>query len=807
VQPLAPGQRLKEYEIVRQLGAGGMGEVYLARDTRLQRPVALKILRLNPGDGRDRVERFAVEVRAASALNHPNVACIYGAGGGRGICFIAMEYVEGETLRNAALAPEQAVDACLQVADALGAAHAAGIVHRDIKPANLIRTARGIVKVLDFGLAKRLPGQDGPASGGFMTEPGIIMGTLGYMSPEQLLGEPADHRTDIFSLGVVLFWLLTGKLPYEAASYESAVAELTGITPGSQRDSLVGRTGKAVAEVVLRAIERDPARRFQTAYEFSDALKAAYQADTAPAPPVASEPETVVLRPPTPVQQIEPAAAPVERERVSRREWMVAAGAVLGGAGFAGIRFFRGSREPAGPVNSLAVLPFGARDMSSEVEYLREGIAEGVMNRLSGVQGLRVMSRDSAFRLAGMEAMEAGRHLGVRGVVTGAIRTVGGNLVVSAELIDTAGGTRLWGDDFEAGIGEALSIRDRIASNIAGRLERELGAGKPLPASETADARAHDLYLRGKFHAAKLDYGEINKGIAFFQAAVEIDPAYALAHAAIAEAYLLAADVFAPASELLPKAREAALNAIGAGEAIEGCPETAEAHVAMGLVQAHGDLAWDAARESLRQAIRLDRSHARAHGFLGWILGAKGQTADGIRSGRHAVELEPKSPLTRSLLAGNLYFAGEYRESFQEAGRALAADPKFHLALTWRGLAAIAQGHAGMAVSVLERVREAEPSVEALAGLAYAYAADGQREKAQALVGDLVEAAGRQHVSPMLFARIHALLGDREMALDALDRAYSERAKLLMWMGRDPVFRDLRGDTRFQGLLDRVGVA
>lgn len=751
-----------------------MGEVYLARDLKLERLVALKILRLEPGEGHERLERFATEARAASALNHPNVAHVYGIGQAGEVCFIAMEYVEGQTLRSATLTPDEIIDAGIQAAEALDAAHSAGIIHRDIKPANLMRTGRGLVKVLDFGLAKRIQASGGFATGG-VTQPGTVMGTLGYMSPEQLLGHAVDHRSDIFSLGVVLYELLSGKLPFASESYQAALAEVMGVAAGAGLAQPLQRVPKAVAEAVLKCVHRDPAQRFQSAGELGEALRAARRRETA-------------------------AASPSQSGRQSRRQWIAAAGVVMAGGGFAGYRFWQDWQVPDGPVNSLAVLPFGSHGMSAEVDYLREGIAEGIMNRLSGVGGLRVMSRDASFRHGDMPAIDAGRAMSVRGVVTGTIRMLENALLVSAELVDSKSGERLWGGDFQGGAGDALQLRDTIASSIARKLQLKLAGAATgvMPARETHDARAHDLYLRGKFHTMKVTAEDVRRGLDYFQQAVDIDSDYAMAHAAMAEAYLMSADLFQPAMDLLPKARQAA------AMAIQSDPELAEGYVAMGMVRAHDDLAWAEAESNLRRAIELNPHLAAAHGWLGWVLSATGRSEQGLVESRKAVELEPRSPLTRALLAANLYFARDYGGAFDEAGRALEIDPAFHLALFWRGMSMIARGWPGLVAGKLEEARKTNSAPVLLAALARAYAAAGKKEKARAALSELEQASQSQHVSPMLFASIHAALGDMDQAMEWLEKAYQSRAKLLLWAKLDPVYEGLRATPRFQDLMTKM---
>ena len=774
-----PGVRLNEYEVIAPLGAGGMGEVYLARDTRLDRTVALKVLYVHAEGDTARLDRFATEAKAASALNHPNVASVYGIGQCGHVCYIAMEHIKGKTLKQLQLNPEEVREVAIQAASALEAAHLAGIIHRDIKPANIMRTESGLVKVLDFGLAKRLS-LDGRNNGPGLTREGTVMGTLGYMSPEQLLGREMDARTDIFSLGVVFYELLTGKLPFASDSYQTALSEVVGSTvaPAS------GQTGQllpaALAPLVLRCIERDPDRRFQTVTELIVALRA------------------VDFTRPAAV-----AAAPVVKK--SRREWIWAGAATAAVAGFGGAawKFDLFESVPTGPLNSLAVLPFSGGAGSADIEYLREGIAESLMNRLSAVGGLRVISRDSAFRHRGQEAMAAGRKLAVRGVVTGAIHKLEGSLLVTAELIDSGTGDRVWGDEFRGGESDVLAVRDRIATAIAGRLKGQLkGAGPSHPHVEQAEEHpeAHDLYLRGRFHTMKVDAGELRRGIGYFDQAVVIDPHYALAHAATAEAHILVADLFVPAKDVMPMARESAR------KALECDPKMAEGHTVDAMVAMAGDLNWQKAEAGFRKAIALNPNLAVAHSWLGWVLSATGRSDEGLAASRQAAILEPRSPVAHATLAANLYFTGNYGESFSEAGSALEIDPQFHLALLWRGMAMIARGLPGIVVGKLEEVRKTVKVPFVTATLGRAYAASGKVDKAREMLEELTKAAETQHVSAIVFAQMYAALGDRPQALAALERAYETRSKMLQWTGRDPVFKELHGEPEFAGLLQRMNL-
>ncbi len=779
-----PGVRLNEYEVIAKLGAGGMGEVFLARDMRLDRTVALKVLYVDAEGDTSRLDRFATEAKAASALNHPNVASVYGIGQCGAVCYIAMEHIKGKTLKQLQLSPEEVRDVALQAASALEAAHAAGVIHRDIKPANIMRTESGLVKVLDFGLAKRLS-LDGINTNPDLTCVGTVMGTLGYMSPEQLLGQQMDVRTDIFSLGVVFYELLTNKLPFASTSYQTALSELVG----SAVPPTCGPTGKpmpsALAPVVLRCIERDPDRRFQTVTELIAALRAVDF----------GQPALVAVAVPIPVAAL----------KKSRRSWLIAGAATAAVGGFAGAAWKLDllASVPTGPLNSLAVLPFASDAGNAEMEYLRDGIAESLMNRLSSTAGLRVISRDSAFRYRGQEARAAGRKLAVRGVVTGAIHKLDNALIVNAELIDSGTGDRVWGDEFRGSVSDVLALRDRIATAIAGQLKGQLTprvSAAPTVEATPENPKAHDLYLRGRFHTAKIDADELRRGIGYLDQAVAVDPCYALAHAATAEAHILVADLFVSAKDVLPLARRSAKQALACN------PKLSEAQTVDAMVAMAGDLDWRRAEAGFRQAIALNANLPVAHSWLGWVLSATGRTEVGLAESRLAVALEPRSPLGHATLAANLYFTGSYAESFSEAGAALELDPQFHLALLWRGLSMIARGVPGIVAGKLEEARKTVKVPFVTATLGRAYAAAGKMDKARALLLELTKTAETQHVSAIVFAQLHAALGDKPQALDALERAYETRSKMLLWTGRDPVFRPLHGNSKFAALLQQMNL-
>jgi TolB-like protein len=760
---VAPGTVFNQYELVQLLGTGGMGAVWRARDHRLDRDVALKLLQGIDATP-DRVGRFLIEARAASGLNHPGIVQVYEIGDCDGVHFIAMELVEGETLGGSLLPLAEALETVAYVADALAVAHARGVVHRDIKPANLMRTADGHLKVLDFGLARRIrPGND---SG--LTEAGTVMGTLEYMSPEQILGAPADHRSDLFSLGVVLCKLATGLLPYSRASYEQALAGVVS----SRGAAAVSGAPDALTRLVRKATAPDPADRFQSASEMAQALR-----------------EAIAARPAPPAPPAKPKA-----------QWFRFATASFGAlaAVAVGLYTFELGQASAAAPNSVAVLPFGGGAGTSESDYLREGIAESLINRLAGSGDLRVISRDASFRLRSEPAVKAGRSLRVRAVVTGAVRQLGPHLLVTAELVDARTGDSLWGGEFRGGRGDVLAIRDRIASAIAGKLEATLGAA-PHPEGagrETHDATAHDYYLRGEHHNNRLTAEDLQTSIDYFKKALEADPDYALAHAGLAESHMIRADLFLPPAQELDLARAAAERAIQAD------PSLAVAHAVRAMVQLYDAFDWKATENGLKLAIELDPNAARFHAWYGWVLTAQGRTDEGLDEAQKAVDLE-RDPSLYAMLAANLYFSGRYREAAGAAGKALDLDPEIGPALYWRALSGIELGTAWRVIGAIEAKKPTHPM--ALVALARAYAAANQPDKAEAIATRLEQASASTHVSPWLLASVAAALGRREAALDALEKAVEQRSRLVIFLARDPLFQKFGADPRMKAAIGRVG--
>ena len=774
---LAAGTQLGPYRIVSPLGAGGMGEVFLARDSRLERDVALKVLPRDFEDGAQRLSRFVREAKAVSALNHPNILTIHEVGEAAGYHFLATELVVGETLRariaRGALPLGEAVEIALQVAAALGAAHDAGIVHRDIKPENVMIRADRLVKVLDFGLAKwrdaAAVDPQGVTVDHAHTQPGVILGTVAYMSPEQSRGRALDARTDIWSLGVVLYEMLSGKQPFEGESSTDVLANILHREP----PPLVIRREDVPAElaaVVARALAKDVAERHPSATALLAELRAVQQSlrlDAAIEAPATAGSGAAL---PAPALRSSGAARPLKRQ-------------------------------------AIAVLPFRNLSADPENDYFCEGLAEELMNALAKLDALKVAARTSAFAFKDTAAnvSEIGRRLGVTTVLEGSVRTSRGRMRIAVQLVNAADGYNLWSERYDREMKDIFDVQDEITLAIVDALKVKLFGAERATALRrgTEDAEAHRLYLRGRFCWNQRTADSISQAVVYYRQAIERDPAYALAYAGLAESYVLFAWLSVePPRESMPKARAAALRALEIDD------DLAEAHAALGVYLSF--YAWDqaASERELRRAIELKPSSAAAHHWLGNVaLLAMGRFDESLAAERRAGELDPLSPIISSDTGVTLLLARRFDEAIAQFRRTLALDPRFYVARYHLGQALHAQGRYEAAIAEFESCLAADDDPWVMALLARSLARAGRRDEALGRRDTLVAAAARRYVPNVALAIVHGALDDRDQALLWLERDFEERSLFPPFYWIDPVFDDLRDDPRFEALVRRVGQA
>jgi serine/threonine protein kinase/tetratricopeptide (TPR) repeat protein len=762
---LPTGTRLGRYEILAPLGRGGMGEVYRARDVRLDREVAVKVLPQGVAQDPDRLARFEQEARAVAALAHPNILVLHDVGNDLGIPYAVTELLEGVTLRGrlsaAPLAWREAIEIGAAAAEGLAVAHAKGIIHRDIKPENLFLTADGRVKILDFGLAKVQAAAtkdfDTQTFVAVQTDPGTVVGTVGYMSPEQLRGLRVDARSDLFSLGCVLYELVTRKRPFQGRTGSEVSAAILHESPPP-----LAHWGTSVPADVERVIghclAKPVAERFASARDLAFALRALLSDSDAP------------------TQARSPAPA---RKR---------------------------SQPKRAAISSLAVLPLVNANVDPEVEYLSDGITESVINLLSQLPGLRVMARSTMFRYKGKDpdAQEVGRALKVRAVLGGRLFQRGSRLIIKVELVDVKDGSQLWGEQYNRDMSEVLVVEQAIAQAIVEKLrvrlsgEQQRRVARPV----TESTEAYQCYLKGRYHWNKRTEEGLHKSIKLFEQAIEIDPTYALAYCGIADALVnLGGWGHVPFREAYPRAKAAARRALEIDETL------AEAHVSLAMAQKEHDWDWAAAGKSYERALELNPNCATAHQWYGEYLAAVGRHAEAIAAMQRAIELDPLSLIIQATLGRHgYYFAHQYDAAIAQLKKTLALDANFWVARLWLGWTYANVGRHAEAIAELEATRQLDGNLEILAALGAAYGLAGRRADAERILHELDDISKTRYVSPMNRALVFIGMKEFAQALDWLERAYEERAQLLSELGAEPAFDPIRTEPRFVDLLRRVGL-
>jgi len=786
------GTKVSHFEITDKLGEGGMGEVWLARDIRLGRMVALKILPPARAESEDRRRRFEDEARAASALNHPGIAHIYDVGEADGIHFIAMEHVDGESIDHrmarAPLTTAEIVDLGARLADALAAAHGQGVTHRDIKPSNLMITAEGRLKVLDFGLAKLRPGfgkGGGEATTQTMTQPGVVMGTVQYMSPEQALGKEADHRSDLFSTGVVLYEMATGRLPFRGSTPTETITEIVRSEPEPVSD-LSPATPPELERIIRKCLEKDASRRYQSARELAvdlDNLKR----DT--------ESGVTVMAP--------------ERRAPSRAAMVgvAAAAVIMVVVGFMLVRSDLWTSESAS-IESIAVLPFENGTGDEESEYLCDGLTEGLINTLSQIPNLKVISSRStrAFKDSEEDPQAIGRKLGVQALLMGRLVQRGGQLSVSAELVDVSDNHQLWGGRFDRPQGDVLTIEKELTKTIAQTMKIELTAdtAEKLDRRYAVDPEAYRLFLKGRqfsIGSAK----EMNKAVDYFQQAIARDPGYALPYAGLADVYVtLAYHGVMGREEALEKSRAAVQ------QALEIDANLAEALAASAERKYLFEWDWVGAERDFKHAVEVNPGSDFVRISYAYFLSAVGRFDDAIEQATMAKELDPLSPSAFHLVAFSLMGKREYDRAAAEFRAALDLNPNW----TW-GYIKLTKTYAdnGQCEEAFATAEDAEAELHgggtptARAWMGYSYGKCGDTERAEAALKTLDEFAENGDVDPFAYGIIYSAFGDKDRLLDELERAVDAHSALAAFMPGVPTYYmpGLEDDPRFQVLMERIG--
>lgn len=738
-------KEISHYRILEKIGEGGMGVVYKAEDTKLKRTVVLKFLPKELTRDEEAKQRFIQEAQAAAALDHPHICTIYEISEVEGQTFISMAFIKGQSLKEKiaarALEPGEALEIAIQAAEGLQEAHEKRIIHRDIKPGNIMLTEKGQAKIMDFGLAKLEWGVD-------LTKTATIMGTVAYMSPEQAKGEEVDHRVDIWSMGCVLYEMLTGVRPFKSTHDQAVLHAILHEKPnpiGSLRKDLPRR----LEDILFKCLQKEPKNRYRDMESLVSDLKA-----------VDLEDKTQL------------SSADLAQEELP----------------------------------SIAVLPFVNMSADPENEYFSDGLSEAIINSLTKIKDFKVVARTSAFSFKGKDAdvREIGRQLNVNKVLEGSVQKAGDRLRITAQLINVSDGFHLWSERFDRNMDDIFAIQDDISLAIVDSLKLKLIKGEKtkLVKRHTGDPEAYNFYLKGRYFYNKRTEEGFHKSIESYKQAVKKDPNFALPFAGLADTYLsLGFYELEPMRESYEKAMQEVMKALEIDDTV------GEPHNSMGIIKAWYEFDWEGAEAEFKKALELSPSDVEAHHMYAHYMEGLGRFDEALAEMKKALELEPLSVILNTCLGHILCLARRSDEAIDQFNKSIEMDPSFPLLYYWLGKAYLQKGMVKQSIEMFKKAATF-PIIYTMgtSALGYAYGSIGEKDKAKKILDELLSLSDKKIVDSFYIALVYLGLDDRDKTFEWLEKAYEDRSMYIAMIDTDQLFDDLREDRRFVALLNKMGL-